>query len=81
MVVARSSAPFGRAAQVISGYAGGVLSFRPMNYQESEIEPARDAFEHCVSRHSVGFVFGGNSQHLDTASGVALSWQKADGPP
>jgi hypothetical protein len=47
-----------------------------MNYQESEIEPARDAFEHCVSRHSVGFVFGGNSQHLDTASGVALSWQK-----
>jgi hypothetical protein len=47
-----------------------------MDYQEIEVEPARDAIEHSISRHSVGFVFGGTGRQLDTASGVALIWRK-----
>ena len=43
--------------------------------REEMFRQATDAFEHCVSRYSVGLVFGERGQHVDTASGVAVAWR------
>lgn len=46
-----------------------------MPYSQAEIEPALDAFEHCISRFTVGLVFESTGPFLDTASATAVSWR------
>jgi hypothetical protein len=46
-----------------------------VNYQKDEVEPARDAFEHYVSRHSVGLIFSEDGRSPENASGIAINWQ------
>jgi hypothetical protein len=46
-----------------------------MSYTDAEIEPALDAFEHCISRYAVGLAFESSGPHLDTASATAILWR------